>query len=511
MSRFSRSASVAALLILSANVAQALTAEELWASWQESATAAGLFLTAEEESLEGETLTLSGVTLSDGGSAESPVTAFEAIIDEIVLIEGEDGSVVIVPTGDLQVAMGDAAAGAGGTVTVAHVGSELIATNDAEGTSYSVVALDVQATAAFSSVSPMSSDPAAPQLATTEVVFGFAELEALVDDVAGDNRSVLVDLTALEMGYDVKSADAAMEQKSVQTSSTKDVALTAEFVMPKTLALAALTTPAAWATALAEGMALSVELTSGENSGSMKDENAFAPMDLTYVGQPGETGISMDAEGFVVESTGAGAAISVTSAMLPFPKLDIAIGPMVIDMWMPVMAAAEADEFGLTFKLADVTVNEEAWATIDPGKSLPRDPLQLAIDASGTAKLDLFAMAAADAGGMTAVTPPQPETLTITELSLKAAGAALAGTGAFTFDNATGMPVPAGEANVTVQGANGLIDKLIALGLLTEADAGGARMMLAMFMAPASGPDDLTSKIEAKADGSIFVNGQQVQ
>jgi hypothetical protein len=124
--------------------------------------------------------------------------------------------------------------------------------------------------------------------------------------------------------------------------------------------------------------------------------------------------------------------------------------------------------------------------------------------------IDILAMMAAEGAGMTEVVPPQPLTLDIRELAVSAAGALLTGSGAFTFDNASGQPVPAGEANVTLTGGNTLIDGLIAIGVLTEEDAGGARMMMAMFM-DATGDDVLTSKIEAKADGSVSVNGQRVQ
>jgi len=101
-------------------------------------------------------------------------------------------------------------------------------------------------------------------------------------------------------------------------------------------------------------------------------------------------------------------------------------------------------------------------------------------------------------------------TLNIPEVMVSAAGAVLAGSGFFTFDNATGQPLAAGEANVTLTGGNKLIDGLIALGVLSEEDAGRARMMMAMSMNSA-GDDVLKSKIEARADGSILVNGQRVQ
>jgi hypothetical protein len=36
-------------------------------------------------------------------------------------------------------------------------------------------------------------------------------------------------------------------------------------------------------------------------------------------------------------------------------------------------------------------------------------------------------------------------------------------------------------------------------------------MMMGAFMSPGANPDELTSKIEAKAGGEIYVNGQRVQ
>jgi len=124
--------------------------------------------------------------------------------------------------------------------------------------------------------------------------------------------------------------------------------------------------------------------------------------------------------------------------------------------------------------------------------------------------IDILALMSARSDGMTQATLPQPLTLEIPEMMVSAAGALLTGSGAFTFDNQTGQPVAAGEASMTLTGGNRLIDGLIAVGVLTEEDASGARMMMAMFM-EATGDDVLTSRIEARADGSILVNGQRVQ
>ena len=86
----------------------------------------------------------------------------------------------------------------------------------------------------------------------------------------------------------------------------------------------------------------------------------------------------------------------------------------------------------------------------------------------------------------------------------------------FTFDNTDlttfdGMPAPTGEVNLSLVGGNGLLDKLIAMGLVPEEEAMGMRMMMGMFAVPGDGEDTLNSKIEVKGDGQILANGQRIK
>ena len=101
-------------------------------------------------------------------------------------------------------------------------------------------------------------------------------------------------------------------------------------------------------------------------------------------------------------------------------------------------------------------------------------------------------------------------------MNVKLVGAELTGTGAFTFDNTDkvtfgGMPRPAGEANLTLSGGNGLLDKLVQMGLVRQEDAGGVRMMVSMFAVPGQGEDVLNSKIEINDQGHIMANGMRIQ
>jgi hypothetical protein len=97
----------------------------------------------------------------------------------------------------------------------------------------------------------------------------------------------------------------------------------------------------------------------------------------------------------------------------------------------------------------------------------------------------------------------------------KGAGAEVSAAGGLTFDNADtvtfgGMPRPDGTITLGIKGANQLVDNLIALGILSEDDAMGFRMGLAMFARPGAGADELTSEIEFK-EGGLFANGQRLQ
>ena len=97
----------------------------------------------------------------------------------------------------------------------------------------------------------------------------------------------------------------------------------------------------------------------------------------------------------------------------------------------------------------------------------------------------------------------------------RVAGAELTGTGAFTFDNTDletfgGVPAPTGKIDLKVTGANTLMDTLISMGLLSEEDAMGARMMMSMFANPGAGEDEFTSVLEFK-DKGFYANGQRLQ
>jgi hypothetical protein len=487
-------AAPAVVLLMGSTASFALTADQVWQSWKDAGAAVGLTIAAATENNSGGVLTLNGVSITPEGKAG-------LTISDMTLTEESDGSVTIVPGADIGVAMsGDTE----GSVKLAHDGLTLTAREADGGMAYDYAAakLDVVYDTTSPGVSFDGSE--APKVVSAGTV-GFTNLAGTYSDTPGTNRTFGLDLKADVLGYNTTMDDPGLGLKQATTSETQGIEMSFDLALPTTIALAAIAGPADFGTALNEGLSLSLSTKQGESSGTMSQENEVLPMNLVMKAGGGEGTAVFNKDAISIKSMAAGLEIESPAGALPVP-VKVTSGPMEFAMTSPVIATEAAGDYGFVLKLNQFSVNEEAWAMFDPGAALPRDAADIAIDISGKTKMDIPAMIAADeAGGPPIV--PQPESLNITELGLKVAGAALAGTGAFTFDNSMGMPMPLGEANVTVTGANKLIDGLIATGLISEDDAMGARMMMGMFMVPA-GEDELTSKIEAKEGMQILVNGQ---
>ncbi len=482
-------------LLLSGTAHAALTADQVWQSWKDAGATVGLTISAATENTSDGVLTLNGVSIApEGGAAVT--------ISDMTLTEQSDGTVAIEPGSDIGVTMsGDSE----GSVKVTHDGLTITAREADGGMAYDYAAdkLDVVYDATYPG---MSMDGSEAPKATASGNVGFTNLSGVYSDTPGANRTFGFDIAADTLAYTTNSEDPGMEMKQTSTSETAGIEMSMDFALPSTIALTALSTASDFTTALNEGLSFSLSTKQGESNGSMKQESAMMPMDLTMKAGGGEGTVLFNKDVFSMKSSAAGLDVSMAPGMAPVP-VNVTSGPIEFDLTTPVIAAEAAGDYAFLMKLTDFSLNEEVWGLVDPQGALTHDAAQIAIDISGKTKLDLPGLMAAEEAG---VQPPipAPESLNITELGLKVAGAALAGTGAFTFDNSMGIPMPLGEANITVTGANALIDGLIKTGLLSEDDAMGARMMMGMFMVPGANADELTSKIEAKEGMQILVNGQ---
>ena len=489
------------VVLLSGTAHAALTADQVWQSWKDAAALAGMTVSAATEAKDGGSLMLNGVSIGPDGAPG-------LTISDIVLAEQSDGSVLITPGAGIGM---DYAGSNGDTanVNVAHEGLTITAREDAGALvyDYSATALKVDFDSKYATLGTTAEGTAMQGTSLGKVAFD--DLAGSYSDTPGANRAFGMTLTASNLAYDIVGDNSDIPMKTTSVSNTADVALDFNVVIPQTVSLLALQSAVEFQKALQEGFSFSGRTKQGVSNGSSGQESEFMPYQLAVTAQPGEATFEFNKDNFSMQSASQGLVLDVTSAMVPAP-IKVTSGPVVANILSPVMAGDVAGDYGLKMQLTDFTVNDEAWAMVDPGGVLKRDPANLSIDVSGKAKIDFLALAIADETG--APPPvPQPETLDIKELALNVAGAAFAGTGAFTFDNAMGIPLPLGEANVSLTGGNALIDGLIATGMMTDEDAMGARMMMGMFFAPGADADSLTSKIEAKAGGEIWVNGQRIQ
>ena len=202
---------------------------------------------------------------------------------------------------------------------------------------------------------------------------------------------------------------------------------------------------------------------------------------------------------------------------LPFPIAG-QIGRSEGRIVAPVTETDGAVPVELRMTLEEVSLDEAIWALFDPQEQLPRDPMTVVLDLSGEAALSRDPL---DIMRMMQVSPAEEtlgriENVELNELVVRAVGAEVTSSGAFEIDNEDfetfpGVPAPSGSVDLRVSGANGLIDTLVAMGLVPEEQAMGTRMMLGMFGTPGEGEDVITSTIEVTEDGQVLANGQRLR
>ena len=245
------------------------------------------------------------------------------------------------------------------------------------------------------------------------------------------------------------------------------------------------------------------------------DGELFYELDFEYGANTAE--FSFDNSGLTLVGDLNDAAFGLDMVGLPMPMaFSASHGDFAVQS--PINRTEGPVDAKLSTRLQGVTVNEEAWALLDPAGQLPRDPLTYAFDATASMEaledfLNFGAMEALiDKGDM----PVLLHGLKVHEFLVEAAGARLTGDAEMSFDNDDletygGFPAPDGVINLSLEGGNALLDTLVAMGLVPEDQAMGARMMSGVFAVPGEGEDTLNSTIEVKGDGQILANGQRIK
>jgi len=504
---FARGFGAAALIISTAPMAFAdVTAQDVWSDWKSYLTAAGYEVIG-SESTSGGTLTISDLTMS----MAMPQTAGSISINmgQLVLAGNNDGTVSVSMPATIPMRIAGEVEGEDSfdaEVSYTQSGHSLVVSGDPANMSSAYKAAQVDMTLSSLTV---DDEQMPPGLARVSVTLTNMVSNTLMQ--SGDMRSYTQQGGADTLSYDLAFNDPESNDAGEFTGSLQGVGFQGSGKIPKDYD----TTD--FQSMLKSGFAFDGAFTYTGSNTDMQGTGDGEKFALTSSSQGGRLGVAMSAAHLAYDVSQIASAISVTTSQLPFPiAMNMAEAGFSVDI--PVAKSDEEQDFNFSIKLGDFTMSDMIWGMFDPGAVLPRDPATIALDLAGKAKIlvDFFDPAVAEQLEHMSAPPGELNALNINQLLISAAGGELSGTGQFTFDNADletfdGMPAPTGEANLELSGANGLIDKLIQMGLMSDQDAMGARMMMGMMAVPGDAPDTLKSKIEINGQGHISANGQRLK
>ncbi len=232
---------------------------------------------------------------------------------------------------------------------------------------------------------------------------------------------------------------------------------------------------------------------------------------------PAETRLDLSQDGISIGITVDDANILLSNAFTPDWGGKFAFDRATVHVQAPVLASDAPQPAAVRLNANNITIADETWARLDPETSIPRDPMNIALDltAGVSSPIEWLDFLNIEDALMIQQNPVALHELQLNSFDISGAGASLAATGAFTFDMTDldtfdGMPRPTGAAGATMTGVHALLDNLIALELLNADEAFGMRMGIGMFSRD-DGNGTLTTSVEIDDAGSVHVNGERVR
>ena len=480
-----------------------VSALEVWDNWKSYSESYGQKITVGSETASGDTLTLRDVNLS----MDFPEGQMSGTLEMIEFRERSDGTVAITMSQDyplslsIKPAEGDevdlgmiirqsgmsmVASGGDGTISYAYLASEFGVSFDR----FYVAGEDIGA----------------------DIGLTMTDIDGNYSITDGDPRQVTSAMDAGSVNMQFAMQDPDSGANITMSGGSVDISSSSTAQIPAVLDLENPT----WV--FDGSFSGSGEVQSGKADYTMAVEDGAESFNIAFGSDSSSLGFGMEDGTMSYGGTNKGAQYTISGAQIPLPQVTLGIAESAFNLVMPMKKSDEPREFGFLTKIIGLSVSDDIWGMFDPAQILPRDPATLIVDVAGQMNwlinlADPEEAAAFEASGGT---PAELHGVTLNEIKLSIAGAEMNGTGDFTFDNTDlvtfdGMPAPTGAVNLNIIGANGLMDKLVEMGLLPDEQAMGARMMLGLFARPADGPDTLTSTIEVQSNGSVFANGQQLK
>ncbi len=479
-----------------------VTPEEVWEGWQALATSAGQDLTFDSAVRNGDALEVSGLLITYADDLGASVSAD---FGTMTFTDMGDGTVDVTMTESYPITVAMPAEGEGPTsfkVTVNQPGLVVTAGGSATETNYDLAAPTVTVTLDEFIDSDGQPNETKADVVMTDMAATYVVL------TEGETTNLDSSFTAKSVAVSVAGKGADETGEGVVSLSIADVAGTTKGNLLGAEIMANM------AAALNAGFTTESNFSFGAITMNADITDSAGPTKLVGSMTGGSFDLSIDKDKINYDTRSTGGSFTLSGPEIPFPEVTTGFSEAAFGILMPVSKSETPQDFTFLTKLVDFTISEDVWGLVDPGATLPRDPATFIFDIKGTGfwKQDIMDPAMQ----MEGVEPPGELTsLDLTQVLVKAVGTEVGATGGLTFDNTDlvtfqGMPKPTGSINVSIKGVNALIDNLIAMGIVPEDQAMGARMMLGLFARPGAGPDELTSVIEFK-DGGLFANGQQLQ
>jgi len=498
-------AAASAIFMTSSAAFADVSANDVWADWQDYMTGFGYSVEATE------TATSNGLTVSDLQMTvpipEEDMTVSVAM-SEMTFSDNGDGTVSISIPPVMPVVLNVAdSSGQGAEITLDYKtsGFSMIVSGNSNDMNYAYAAASVGVSLATVVVEGQSIDLGTAGMEMSNVS-GTSQM------TTGNIRTVTQEIVSGAVSYAVDISDpSGSDGKFVLNGGTDSATISSMLAMPNEMDLNDM------AAAVQAGFAIDAGYEFGPGSMNFTFQEHGDVVQGSTKSNGSEFGVGIDADtvGYGAHTTDL--EINFVGGDVPFP-VALKMAELGFEMLIPVSKSDEVQDFSLGFVLADFELPDMIWGMVDPSGQLPRDPATIVLDLVGTGKmffdlLDENQMAAVEGGEMM---PGEINTLILNNLVVSAAGATLTGAGDFEFDNNDlqsfdGVPKPIGAIELNLEGGNGLLDKLVAMGLIPEDDAMGARMMMGMFAVPGDGDDALTSTIEFTEDGHVLANGQRLK
>lgn len=482
-----------------------VTPEDVWANWQQMTASYGQAIISTSATREGDTLRIAGAAISMDDGAGGKVDAqlgeinFRDLGDgtvEVTMAESYPISMTVVPTDSAEKP-------ANLSIIVTQPGLKMIVGGSPTETSYAISAPTVsvkvdEAPGGEPTTTDMLADITMTDITGSYLVTGEAEAKTI--DSTFDAKSMVIAITA---------KDSAEPFDLVMNASVADLNGTTKGTFLGIEAMANV------AEALKGGMNAEGGFSYGKTTFALNVTEGKGPTKITGAADSGSINFGMDKSRLAYSVGGKGMVVTASGPDIPLPEVQVSYAEAAFNLLMPVSKSDVPEDFALSTRLVDFAISDDIWAVFDPAGSLPRDPATLIIDTKGKATLLVDITDEAQTAALGDAPPAELNALDLTELKASVAGAELTGTGALTFDNSdtttfAGMPLPTGKIDLKLVGANALLDKLIAMGVIPEDQAMGFRMMAGMFTTVGAEPDTLTSTLEFK-DKGFFANGQRLQ